>query len=120
MMLTQWRQRNGRVAMGIVACLLVLLVGCGPQSRSATYQIDGPAGSEALVRYRVPGGAEQQESVTLPWSREVSFTSGQQLEVVADNTTRAGNITCSIVLAGQADPVAQAEDIDQAACRATP
>ncbi|GAB4120677.1 MAG: hypothetical protein Fur005_32330 [Roseiflexaceae bacterium] len=113
-------QHKRQIRLGILACLLVFLAGCGPQSRTAIYQIDGPAGSAALVRYRVPGGAEQQESVTLPWSRQVNFTNGQQLEVVADNTTRAGNITCSIVIEGQADPVVRAEDIDQAACRATP
>jgi uncharacterized phage protein gp47/JayE len=103
----------------VAICVITLLAACGsgPQPRKATYQVDGAAGAAALVRYRIPGGEEKQEQVILPWQTEVQYGRGQQLEVVADNTSRAANITCSITIEGQTVPSSIAEDVDQAVCK---
>ncbi|MDZ4718022.1 MAG: MmpS family transport accessory protein [Roseiflexaceae bacterium] len=100
----------------LLICATLALSACTGQASKATYNVSGPDGINVIVRYRIPGGEEKQENVALPWKLEVSYTSGQQLELIADNTSRAGKIACSITLAGQTTPAATSEGEDQATC----
>lgn len=113
-------KQSSLVSLLVIACFLLSLSGCASSAKQATYNVSGPAGANALVRYRIPGGEEKQETATLPWKMQVTYSSGQLLEVIADNTSRAGNIICAINLADNDTPAVTNEGVDQATCSITP
>lgn len=89
-----------RLFSSVIAGMLV--VACGgqgdekPQTYSVTYSVTGVNTSSASVTYENSSGGTAQETITLPWSKNITGKPGSFLYVSAQNNKNTGSITASI------------------------
>jgi hypothetical protein len=82
----------------------ILVSGCGgqsgeeklPETYSVTYSVTGLSTSSASITYENSTGGTSQETITLPWSKSLTFKRDAFLYISAQNKSNIGTVTVSI------------------------
>jgi hypothetical protein len=103
-----FRKEKGRIGTVIILVLTGVVfvlsqVGNGTfdfSSHSVTYRVDGTAKFASVVYENEQGGTEQ-ETVRVPWQKDLTIPGGQFVYISAQNNLSEGGVTVSIVADGK-------------------